>query len=194
MIFFSGCCGCEDERLPDLLSNEQIKEALISVSDNESIYDQSLIYLNAAAKINKVFCSGEKCNKTEIAGEHSNRLSIYYSQSNPNPVNWGQAQASAEVDKPSISPCDSKQTGGRMDFLRKGYYLVEILLDVSNKVRERSKSNNDIRDDFLPARIPFSLTEEQKIKKWGNNRYTKIVHILKSKSDSGQVVKILNVY
>lgn len=196
VLFLSGCCGWYDESLPDLLSNQEIRDKLISQGVDESIYDQSLVYLNAAVKLNKLFCSGTKCSKTENAGEHTNSLAIYYNETNPNPANWGDPKARAEVSKQPIHPCEEVSTGGKLEFLRKGYYLLEIILDASTKVTERNEGNNEKDSDFRAGRMPVKgATEIEKNLKWGNNRYTKLIYIDRDyKVKNNEVVKIVEVY
>jgi hypothetical protein len=193
----TGCCGSVDDNLPDLLSRESIKETLIKPGVESDVYDEALIYLNAAKDINKLFCSGEKCNKTNTAGPYANRTSVYYNQSDPNPSSWGMPQASAFADKGALVPCNNEKTGAEMTFFKTGYYLVEILLDTYSKVSEREETNNLYRSPgSRSGRYNPMLSEKDKNEIWGNNRYTKIIYIDKTtkSGDINQVVKILRVY
>lgn len=137
-----------------------------SETPQESIWDLAAYWTNAAEKVRKMSC----CQETETTTDYEKEINVYYKANSNEP--WG-SPIKKEEDKHAPTPsCTPINSLDEFSFTKNGHYLVEYILDVYNKTKERNENNNI--DDF-GGKSPMRQFEANAV--YGNNRAFIVIEV-----------------
>jgi hypothetical protein len=165
----SNCDKLEDAfALADLVfrTTDAIVGEVKSETPQESVWDLASFWTNEAEKVRKMTC----CQETQPTTDYEKEINVYYKENASDP--WGSPIQKEEDPHGAIGPCTPVNSQDEFSFTKNGLYLVEYILDVYNKTKERNENNNI---DEFGGKSPMRQFEDNAV--FGNNRAFMVIEV-----------------
>lgn len=172
MALLNSCQNCnklEDAfALADLIfrATDAIVGEVKSETPQETVWELASYWTNEAEKVRKMSC----CQETETTTDYEKEMNVYYKANASDP--WGSPVTKEEDPYKATAPCTPINSLDEFSFTKNGQYLVEYILDIYNKTKERNEDNNG--GDF-GGKSPMRQFEDNAV--YGNNRAYIVIEV-----------------